>query len=327
MPAARSRPAPPAPGHERETPDAGARALDCRGRTLRLEPGRAYVVGVLNVTPDSFSDGGRYPSVQAALDRAGAMAEEGATIVDVGGESTRPRGAVYGEGAAPVPLDEELARVVPVVEAIARALPDVLISVDTYKGAVAREALRAGAHVVNDVTGLREGAETAEAAAEVGAALVVMHAAGRPGALPHEAGPLADRAGGVVEAVAESLRQSVRRAERAGVRSVVVDPGFGFGKTPAENLRLVAETGRLAEATGRPVWVGVSRKSTVGVALGSAERPAPVGERLYGSLGLAALAVARGAAFVRAHDVRATAEVLRVIAAAEAAAAEARDAR
>jgi dihydropteroate synthase len=283
-------------------------------------------MGVLNVTPDSFSDGGRYVGVQAALDRAAEMAAEGAAIIDVGGESTRPRGTTYGDGAAPVDADEELERVVPVVEAIARALPDVVLSVDTYKGAVAREALRAGAHVVNDVTGLRDGVGTAEAAAEVGAALVVMHAAGRPGALPHETGPLADDED-VVGAVARSLRQSVRRAEAAGVRDVVVDPGFGFGKTPAQNLRLVAETGRLAEATGRPVLVGVSRKSTVGVALGSAERPAPVGERLYGSLGLAALAVARGASIVRAHDVRATVEALRVVAAAEAASAEARGER
>lgn len=276
-------------------------------------------MGVLNATPDSFSDGGRYLGVQAALERAGRMAEEGAAIVDVGGESTRPQGATYGAGATPVGLDEELERVVPVVEAVARELPDVLISVDTYKGAVAREALRAGAHLVNDVTGLRGGIGTAAAAAAYGAPIVVMHAAGQPGQMPHEDGADTDRDGDVVARVARSLRQSVERAEAAGVRGVVVDPGFGFGKTPAENLRLVAEVDRLV-AEGRPVLVGVSRKSTVGVALGTAGRPAPVGERLYGSLGLAALAVVRGASIVRAHDVRPTVEVLRVIAAAEAAA-------
>jgi dihydropteroate synthase len=274
-------------------------------------------VGVLNVTPDSFSDGGRYTTVEAALRRAEEMVEEGAAVLDVGGESTRPAGRAYGDGAAPVPAEEELRRVVPVVEALARRLPHVLISVDTYKAEVARAALRAGAHLVNDVTGLRHGVGTARAAAEYGAPLVVMHALGRPGAMPHE-----HACGDVVEEVAESLARSVRAAEAEGVRDVVVDPGFGFGKTPEENLRLVARVGRL-RALGRPVLVGVSRKRTVGVALGSEEAPAPVGERLYGSLGLAALAVLRGASLVRTHDVRPTVELLKVIAAAEAAASAA----
>jgi dihydropteroate synthase len=239
------------------------------------------------------------------------MAEEGAAILDVGGESTRPRGRTYGEGAAPVPAEEEKRRVLPIVEAIARRLPHVLISVDTYKGEVARAALRAGAHLVNDVTGLRDGVGTARAAAEYGAPLVVMHALGRPGALPHE-----HTYGDVVVEVAEHLARAVRTAEETGVKDIVVDPGFGFGKTPAENLRLVARVDRL-RALGRPVLIGVSRKSTVGVVLGSAENPAPVGERLYGSLGLAALAVLRGASLVRTHDVRPTVELLKAIAAAE----------
>lgn len=298
--------------------------LDCRGRVLDCRPagqgGRAHVVGVLNVTPDSFSDGGRYPSVQAAVDRAGAMAQEGAAVVDVGGESTRPRGRAYGAGAHAVGLDEELARVVPVVEAIARALPHVLISVDTSKGAVAREALRAGAHLVNDVRGLRDGTGTAQAAADYGAPLVVMHAPGAdasagdasvgPGAMPHEQ----SHAGDVVEAVLRGLAASVAAAAAAGVRHVVVDAGFGFGKTVAENLRLVGQTAALL-ALGRPVMVGVSRKHTVGVILGSAEAPAPVGARLVGGLGLAAVAVLGGASLVRTHDVRETAELLRTLAA------------
>src|SRR5690606_8576813 len=153
--------------------------LDCRGRPLDCRRG-AYVMGVLNVTPDSFSDGGRYPTLDAALKRAEAMAEEGATLIDVGGESTRPAGRAYGAGAAPVPTEEEARRVVPVVEATARQLPHALVSVDTYKGEVARAALRAGAHLVNDVTGLRDGVGTARAAADYGAPLVVMHALGRP---------------------------------------------------------------------------------------------------------------------------------------------------
>lgn len=282
-----------------------ASALDCRGRALVLD--RPHVMGILNVTPDSFSDGGQVASVQAAVDRAAAMAAAGASLVDVGGESTRP-------GAAPVGLDEELERVVPAVAGIAKAVPHVLISVDTTKGAVAREALRAGAHVVNDVTGLREGLGTATAAAEYGAPLVVMHGLRKTGGTAPEGTYSAD----VTADVIDSLRQSVARARAEGVRDVVVDPGFGFGKTAAQNLRLIAEVDRLV-AEGWPVLVGVSRKSTVGALLGTPGRPAPVGERLYGSLGLAALAVVRGATLVRAHDVRETAEVLRGIEAARAA--------
>ena len=286
------------------------RTLDCRGRALDLGPGQAHVMGVLNVTPDSFSDGGRYDTAQAAVERASEMAGAGAAIVDVGGESTRP-------GAPPVGLDEELARVVPVIEALAQRLPHVLISVDTTKAAVARAALRAGAHIVNDVTGLRETVGTAVAAAEYGAPLIVMHSLRKTG------GPAPPGAyGDVVEDVARSLRQSAERAEALGVRDVVVDPGFGFGKTVQQNLRLVDRLDRLAVG-GRPVLVGVSRKSTVGAVLGTARRPAPVDERLYGSLGLAALAVVRGASIVRAHDVRATVEVLAVLRAAREAGAEA----
>ncbi|WP_412068773.1 dihydropteroate synthase [Rubrivirga sp. IMCC43871] len=287
--------APPAP--------TDTRVLDCRGRTLAVGPGAAHVMGILNVTPDSFSDGGRYASTEAAVERAAAMAHAGAAIVDVGGESTRP-------GAEPVGLDEELARVVPVVEGIARVVPGVLISVDTTKGAVARAALRAGAHLVNDVTGLREGVGTARAAADYGAPLVVMHGLAKTGG---SAPP--DAYGDVVEDVIASLRRSVAAARKAGVADVIVDPGFGFGKTPEQNLRLIARIDRLT-AEGWPVLVGVSRKSTIGAVLASDGTPAPVGERLYGSLGLAALAVARGAGIVRAHDVRATVEAVRLVAAA-----------
>ncbi|WP_412061932.1 dihydropteroate synthase [Rubrivirga sp. IMCC45206] len=287
--------APPAP--------TDTRVLDCRGRALAVGPGAAHVMGILNVTPDSFSDGGRYASTEAAVERAAAMAQAGAAIVDVGGESTRP-------GAEPVGLDEELARVVPVVEGIARAVPHVLISVDTTKGAVARAALRAGAHLVNDVTGLREGVGTARAAADYGAPLVVMHGLAKTGG---SAPP--DAYGDVVEDVIASLRRSVAAAHGAGVADVVVDPGFGFGKTPEQNLRLVARLDRLV-AEGWPVLVGVSRKSTIGTVLASGGTPAPVGGRLAGSLGLAALAVARGAGIVRAHDVPETVDAVRLVAAA-----------
>ena len=284
-----------------DAPPARPAALDCRGRALALD--RAHVMGVLNVTPDSFSDGGRYDDAEAAFERAAEMADAGASIVDVGGESTRP-------GAPPVGLDRELARVVPVVELVAQRLPHVLISVDTSKGPVARAALKAGAHLVNDVTGLRGGVGTAVAAAEYRAPLAVMHALERTGGT---APPGAY--GDVVDDVVAGLRRSVARARGVGVRDVVVDPGFGFGKTPEQNLRLIERLDVLV-AEGWPVLVGVSRKSTVGVALGSARHPAPVDRRLYGSLALAALAVVRGATLVRAHDVRATVEALRVLDAA-----------
>ena len=294
-------------------PSADPLVLDCRGRLLDCRPGAgAHVMGILNVTPDSFSDGGRYTTVEAALRRADVMAEEGATLFDVGGESTRPRGTAYGAGAEPVSPDEEKRRVVPVIEALARRFPHVLISVDTYKGEVARAALAAGAHLVNDVTGVRDGIGTARAAADYGAPLIVMHALGQPGAMPHE-----HTYTDVVAEVAQSLTQSIRTAERTGVRDVIVDPGFGFGKSVDENLRLVAETERFA-ALGRPVLVGISRKSTVGIVLGSAEAPAPIQDRLFGTLGLTAMAVLRGASLVRTHDVRATVELLKALHAAEA---------
>ncbi|MEM6328334.1 MAG: dihydropteroate synthase [Bacteroidota bacterium] len=286
--------------------------LDCRGRPLDCRPGRVHVMGILNVTPDSFSDGGRYTSVQSALDRAGEMTEAGAAVIDVGGESTRPRGTTYGQGADPVGLDEELERVVPVVEAIAREMPSVLISVDTYKGAVAREALRAGAHLVNDVTGLRYGIGTARAAADYGAPLVVMHGRGRPGEMVHVTASV-----DIVGEVAVALAESAARAEAAGVADVIVDAGFGFGKTGEENLRLVAETDAFRERLRRPVLVGASRKSTIGQVLGTPEAPVSVDGRVFGSVGLAVLAAARGASLVRVHDVRETAEALALVAAAE----------
>ena len=299
-------------------PSARSWVLDCRGRPLDCGPGRVHVMGILNVTPDSFSDGGRYTDVQRALERAGAMAQEGAAIIDVGGESTRPRGAAYGEGAQAVGLAEEMERVVPVVEAIARDLPRVLISIDTYKGAVARAALRAGAHIVNDVTGLRYGTGTASAAADYSAPLVVMHGRGRPGEMVH-----VTESDDIVGEVAVALAESASRAEAAGVHDVIVDPGFGFGKTGAENLRLVAEADAFRERLARPVLIGASRKTTIGHVLGRGGTPVPVGERVFGSVGLAALASARGASVVRVHDVRQTAEALAVIQAAEAARLEA----
>ena len=279
--------------------------LDCR-------PGRSsHVMGILNVTPDSFSDGRRYASVDAAVQRAEQMLEEGAIILDIGGESTRPRGKAYDAGATTVTAEEEIERTVPVIEAISRRFPHAILSIDTYKGEVARAALRAGAHIINDVTGLRHGIGTARAAADYGAPLVVMHALGKPGDMTH-----AQVYEDVVDEVASSLAESVRAARNAGVQHVVVDPGFGFGKSVEGNLKLIARLERFV-ALGWPVLVGISRKSTVGAVLGSEEVPAPVGERLFGSLGLTALVVMKGASIVRTHDVRPTVDLLKVLSAAE----------
>ncbi len=286
--------------------------LDCRGRLLDCRPGSeagVHVMGILNVTPDSFSDGGRYLHADDALRRAEAMLEEGAALIDVGGESSRPRGSVYGAGAEAVAVSDEKQRVLPVVEAIAGRFPEALISVDTYKPEVARAALEAGAHLINDITGLRYYPEMATVAAEAGAPLIVMHALGRPGEMPHE-----HRYTDVVEEVRASLEASVRVAEAAGVRHVITDPGFGFGKTPAENLRLINSVDVLL-GLRRPVLVGISRKSTIGAVLGRPGDPAPVDARLFGSLGATAVAVMRGATLIRTHDVRPTVEMARVLAA------------
>jgi len=266
-------------------------------------------MGILNVTPDSFSDGGRYLQVDDALRRVEELLGEGAVLIDVGGESSRPRGAAYGAGAEAVSAQEEIRRVQPVIKAIVGRFPEALVSIDTYKPDVVRAALEAGAHLVNDVTGLRYHAETGTLAAEAGAPLIVMHALGRPGDMPHE-----HRYADVVEEVGTALRQSVRVAEEAGVRHIVTDPGFGFGKTPAENLQLINHVDTFV-ALGRPVLVGISRKRTIGVVLGQPGAPVPVEARLYGTLGATAVAVLRGASLVRTHDVRPTVEMVRVLAA------------
>ena len=297
------RPAPPQPSPDAYPSDRFVlewedRRLDCRPGSADV-PG-AHVMGILNVTPDSFSDGGQYVAVENAVSRAADMLSDGAAIIDVGGESTRP-------GADPVSLQEEKDRVVPVIQAITREFPDALVSIDTYKPEVAEAALAAGAHIVNDVTGLRHFPETADVAASHDAALILMHSVGEPGDLTSPR-PYND----VTAEVRDSLSRSIHTATEAGVEQVVVDPGFGFGKSTPENYRLVNEIGELL-ALERPVLLGVSRKSSIGEALGTADAPAPVDQRLFGSLGATAVGVLRGATLVRAHDVAATADMLRVL--------------
>jgi dihydropteroate synthase len=258
------------------------------------------VMGVLNVTPDSFSDGGRFFEPEAALDRAMQLAEDGAAIVDIGGESTRP-------GATPVEATEELRRVIPVVERLAANL-DVPVSVDTRKPEVMRQALAAGASMVNDVSALAApGALEAVAASE--AAVCLMHMQGEPGTM--QAAPHYDD---VVTEVREYLRRRVGACVAAGIvrERLVVDPGFGFGKALEHNLALLAGLARIA-GDGMPVLVGLSRKRLVGALTGRGE-----GERLAGSLAAAIVAVINGARIIRAHDVRETVDALAVLAASGA---------
>jgi len=273
--------------------------LRWRTRTVRLE--RGAIMGVLNVTPDSFSDGGQFLGLNAAVEQAGAMTAAGAAIIDVGGESTRP-------GAPVVTEEAELERVLPVIEAInglrACGELDVLISTDTRKPAVARAALRAGADLVNDVTGLRDPAMR-EVCAEFGVPAVLMHMRGTPETLKwsQEAQPFTD----VVIEVRDELAALAKQAMHAGVPSVILDPGFGFGKSVEQNLELIRRLGEI-RALGYPLLLGASRKSTLGRITGvtaSEQRdPASIAAHLYGLM--------TGADILRVHDVAGHAQAVKV---------------
>jgi dihydropteroate synthase len=269
------------------------RFLDCAGRRLRLD--RPLVMGVLNVTPDSFSDGGRHAGLDLACAHARAMVEAGADIIDVGGESTRP-------GAEPVSLQEELDRVIPVLERL-HAERDVVLSVDTSKPEVMRAALDAGAGMLNDVNGLR--APGAVDVAALGAAAVcVMHMQGQPRSMQQRP-EYAD----VVAEVTDFLagRAELLRTRGVAGERIVLDPGFGFGKTLEHNLALFRSLQELA-ALGYPLLVGVSRKSMIGALLGDR----PVSDRLFGSVAAALVAARSGASILRVHDVRETVDALTI---------------
>jgi dihydropteroate synthase len=273
--------------------DLFAPVLDCAGRLLRLD--RPRVVGILNVTPDSFSDGGAYDSVEAAVAHGLALAEEGADMIDVGGESTRP-------GADDVPVEEELRRVLPVIEQLAArtALP---IAIDTSKPEVMRAAVAAGAGMINDVYALRRDGAM-EAAAELGVPVCLMHMQGEPRSMQAE--PHYDD---VVGEVHRFLTDRLFACELAGIdrRKVLVDPGFGFGKTLQHNLALLCALERFADL-GSGAYVGLSRKTMIG---GMTGRSVPA-ERAAGSVAAALIAVQRGARMVRVHDVAATVDALAV---------------
>lgn len=263
-------------------------------RTLDLTE-RAVVLGILNVTPDSFSDGGLYLDPAAAVDRALAMLDEGAAILDVGGESTRP-------GAAPVSAPEEMARVFPVIEALTARAPDCLISIDTSKAAVARGALERGAAIVNDVTALRGDPAMAEVVRAAGAGVVLMHMQGDPRTMQ-----LTPAYRDVCAEVRAHLLAAVEAAEAAGIarECIALDPGIGFGKTVEHNLGLLRGLDSLG-LPGRPLVLGVSRKAFLGKISGS-------DDRLPATLAITAYARQKGVRAVRVHDVRANAAALRTV--------------
>ncbi len=266
--------------------------LKLGGKTYDFSIHSPLLMGVLNVTPDSFSDGGRFFQTKAAIKRAEEMVKEGADIIDIGGESTRP-------GSEPVSLEEELARVIPVIKSLSRNV-DIPISIDTYKPPVAKEALEAGASIINDVYGLRQPGML-ELLAEVKAPVVIMHMKGAPRTMQQN--PTYQD---VVKEVADFLRRQAEKAFEVGLgkAEIIIDPGIGFGKTLEHNLLLLKNLSSLS-ALGFPVLVGPSRKSFIGLTLNL-----PVEERLEGTLAVIAQCVWEGANIVRVHDVK---EALRVV--------------
>ena len=263
-----------------------------RGRTVTLAPS-PWLMGIVNATPDSFSDGGAFLEPQAAVDRALLLVGEGAQIIDVGGESTRP-------GAQPVRIDEELRRVIPVMERLVRQ-SDVLVSIDTTKAHVARAALDAGAHIVNDISGLTFDREMPHVCAAANAGVICMHIRGTPQTMqddPHYEN--------VVEEVCHFLDARLTELERLGIsrEQLVTDPGIGFGKTAEHNLDILRNIGRFRDL-GRPVCIGHSRKRFLKKLLGR-----PVDERLFATVGVAVAVALQGAEIIRVHDVAATRDAI-----------------
>lgn len=268
------------------------KSLECAGKVLDLS--RPQVMGILNVTPDSFSDGGLFVSVHKALAQAQQMASEGALLIDVGGESTRP-------GASAVSSQEEMDRIIPVIETIRNEL-DVIISVDSSKPEVIAQAIASGAGLINDVRALREPGAL-QAANEAGVPVCLMHMLGEPRSMQEN-----PQYHDVIDVVKTFLQERIRSCEAAGISSdkLLIDPGFGFGKTMEHNLSLVKNLGEFI-SLGKPVLVGVSRKSTIGAITGR-----PVGQRVIGSTVMAALCCQSGAKIIRTHDVAATVDAINV---------------
>jgi dihydropteroate synthase len=254
-------------------------------------------MGILNVTPDSFSDGGQFNRLESAVQQGQLMAGHGAGVIDIGGESSRP-------GATPVSIEEELSRVIPVVSKLSGSVTS-LISVDTVKSGVARQALEAGAHIINDISGLTGDRDMAGIVRHYNAGLVLMHMQGNPQTM--QQGPSYDD---VVAEVCDFLCRRMEAAIAAGIRpnQIVVDPGIGFGKTLEHNLALMRNIDRISRKTGRPVLVGVSRKKFIGTITG---RDTP--DRLAGSLAAMSYAIGKGARIIRVHDVKESCDTARMI--------------
>src|SRR5579864_5299429 len=305
----------------------GTHALELGKRTL--------IMGVVNVTPDSFSDGGKFLERDKAVEQAERLLEEGADIIDIGGESTRPgarvdpgppqtrvgadafvrpatlsqaKGSASAASPPAVSAEEELKRVIPVIAELKKRHPKTLISIDTYKSPVARAAVNAGAEIVNDVSGLRWDPQMAKTVADLKCGTVLMHMRGRP-----EEWRNLPPAGDIVLLVKRELKEWAERAVLAGVRRerIVLDPGLGFGKNFEENYPLMGRFGEL-QAAGFPLLAGTSRKSFIGKTLGKNGAKAPVEERLYGTLATEVALVLKGAHIIRTHDVKASAEAARI---------------
>jgi dihydropteroate synthase len=261
---------------------------------------RTLVMGVLNVTPDSFSDGGKFLQAEQAVDRAMAMERAGADLLDIGGESTRP-------GSEETPASEELARILPVLEGL-RGCLKIPVSVDTRRSTVAGLAIRAGAQIINDVSGLRSDPRIAEVAARHGVPLILMHMRGDPRTM--QKGSFARD---VVKDVIQCLRKSVATARKAGVAKsqLILDPGIGFGKSYAQNYELLQELPQLAKL-GYPLFVGTSRKGFLGATLAHDGKPASPEERIWGTAATVTASILNGAHIVRVHDVAEMVQVARV---------------
>ncbi len=287
--------------------------INCAGRILDLSKG-PVIMGILNTTPDSFYDGGAFQqkgcgiNLEQAFDQAVAMKEAGATIIDIGGESSRP-------GAELVSESEEIERTVPLV-AMLRERTDVLISIDTYKAVVAEEALRAGAHIVNDISGFTFDKELPAICRKYGAGVILMHTQVKPGSMGWSRG-IESEGEDIVTRVKRFLRESIARAEEHLIDDIIIDPGFGFGKSVEENFRLIRELGAILDL-GRPVLVGVSRKSFLGYALcGAEEELPPPSERLAASIAAGTIALMNGASILRVHDVGEAVQSLKIVMRAE----------
>lgn len=266
--------------------------------TTHYPSGRPSLMGILNVTPDSFSDGGSHADVKAAGDHARRMIDEGADSIDVGGESSRP-------GALPVSCDEELRRVIPVIEALAGTI-DVPLSIDTTKAVVAREACRAGASIINDISALRHDPDMADVAAEADAIVVLMHMQGTPGTMQQNPEYV-----NVVDDIIRFLDERIDVAEQAGISRdrIIIDPGIGFGKTLEHNLTILHDIRRFHEL-GCPVLIGASRKGMIGSITGE-----PVSQRTFGTAAIVAHGVLNGVQMHRVHDVKAIRQVCDMLAA------------